>query len=231
MFILPEIEEGTLYQTIANNSTKFTGGVLHRALSMVLPGGGASRFHRPVKSLFVPKFFGRSDRRSVGSGDRHRDFARKRSTGYDLHQFVDRPRRNNGTGIGLTNYMAMLGTHIDPTATGPSGGTKSASSSASNNGAMTFRGISFDQGRKLAGLSDGASKTPLAGETKEKRLSSWYDGTANWLCGARHGNLTGVLVNPPASSHHHGERERFERQRQMGGGQQRHHEQRRRPRH
>ena len=35
---------------------------------------------------------------------------------------------------------------------------------------MTFRGISFDQGRKLAALTDGASKTPLAGETKEKRV-------------------------------------------------------------
>ena len=65
---------------------------------------------------------------------------------------------------------------------------------------MSFRGTSFDQGRKLAGLSDGASKTPLAGETKEKRLASWYDGTCNWLVAARHGNNTGAAVNPPANN-------------------------------
>ena len=66
---------------------------------------------------------------------------------------------------------------------------------------MAFRGTSFDQGRKLASLTDGTSKTPLAGETKEKRLSSWYDGTCNWLVAARHGNATtGTSINPPASN-------------------------------
>ena len=78
--------------------------------------------------------------------------------------------------------------------------SKSASNTKSNNGAVTFRGTSFDQGRKLASLSDGASKTPLAAETKEKRLASWYDGTCNWLVAARHGNNTGQLVNPPANN-------------------------------
>jgi hypothetical protein len=64
---------------------------------------------------------------------------------------------------------------------------------------MAFRGTGFDQGRKLAAMSDGASKTPLAGETKEKRISSWYDGTFNWLVGAKHGTTLGALIPVPAT--------------------------------
>jgi prepilin-type N-terminal cleavage/methylation domain-containing protein len=198
VFILPEIEEGTLYQTIANNSTKFTQAAFFTGI--VNGSSGAAVPHVStvqLKAFLCPSF----------SGDPIVDLsatvaatATSPGNGQPVTTYTSLSTLNGATGIGLTNYMAMLGTHIDPTATGPSGGTKSASSTASNNGAMTFRGTSFDQGRKLAGLTDGASKTPLAGETKEKRLSSWYDGTANWLCGARHGNLTGVLVNPPASS-------------------------------
>ena len=107
---------------------------------------------------------------------------------------------NGATGIGLTNYMAMLGTHIDPTATGPSGGTKSASSSASNNGAMTFRGTSFDQGRKLAGLTDGASRRRWRVKPRRSGCRRGTMGPPIGYAVQCHGNLTGVLVNPPASS-------------------------------
>ena len=53
---------------------------------------------------------------------------------------------------------------------------------------MKFRGTAFDQGFKLAELSDGLSKVPLVAETRERRFASWYDGTMNWVVAARHSN-------------------------------------------
>ena len=88
-------------------------------------------------------------------------------------------------GLAITNYQAVLGTHIDDI--GPAVAPyplKSASLPNSNNGAMLFRGVGFDIGRKLAAITDGTSKTPLVAETRERRLSSWYDGTFNWLVAA-----------------------------------------------
>ena len=175
VFILPEIEEGTLYQTIANNSTKFTA----YAFAPVIVNGtsGSTTPHVcsvQLKAFLCPSFSGDPIVDSIsaaGTGT-----ATSPGTGQPVTNYQTSGTLNMGTGTAITNYNAMLGTHIDPT-------SKSASNTNSNNGAMTFRGTSFDQGRKLASLSDGASKTPLAGETKEKRLASWYDGTCNWLVG------------------------------------------------
>jgi prepilin-type N-terminal cleavage/methylation domain-containing protein len=197
VFVLPEIEEGTLYQTIANNSTKFTAYAF--ATSIVNGSSGSTTPHCStvqLKAFLCPSF----------SGDPVVDMSAavvasptSPGTGQPVTNYTAPGTLNNGTGVALTNYQAMLGTHIDPNASAPYP-AKSASSPNSNNGAMSFRGTSFDQGRKLASLSDGASKTPLAGETKEKRLASWYDGTCNWLVAARHGNNTGAAVNPPANN-------------------------------
>ncbi len=88
-------------------------------------------------------------------------------------------------GIASTSYNAILGTHIDVSA-GTVFSARSASLDNSNNGGMKFRGTAFDQGFKLAELSDGLSKVPLIAETRERRFASWYDGTMNWIVAARH---------------------------------------------
>src|SRR5262249_14109592 len=103
-------------------------------------------------------------------------------------------------GVAITNYNAMLGTHVDTT---PNGGFPASSASLpnSNNGAMKFRPNNrgpFDIGYKLANFVDGASKTPLAAETRERRFSSWYDGTFNWVVGARCATNTGAMLVQPA---------------------------------
>ena len=227
VFILPEIEEGTLYQAIANNSTKFTAPAFSNTI--VNGASGSASPHAAtvqLKAFLCPSFSGDPvvDQSTATTGTASVQGTGQPVTTYEISTSMP-GGVNNGTGIAITNYQAMLGTHIDPNVTGPSGTTKSASSTASNNGAMMFRGMSFDQGRKLAALSDGASKTPLAGETKEKRVASWYDGTFNWLCGARHGSPTGTYVNPPGHivDLHHAS-ERLERHRQMGCWHQRHHD-------
>ena len=101
---------------------------------------------------------------------------------------------NRATGIAMTSYNAIAGTHIDPV-------TKSVSSPNTNNGGMKFRGTAFDQGRKLSELTDGTSKVPLVAETRERRFSSWYDGTMNWVVAARHSNPSaGTTPIIPASN-------------------------------
>ena len=197
VFILPEIEEGTLYQTIANNSTKFTANAF--ANQIVNGASGSQTPHCStvqIKAFLCPSFSGDP---VVDLSARQAASASVPGTGDPVTSYTAVGQLNSGTGVAITNYQAMLGTHIDPAASAPYP-AKSASSPNSNNGAMAFRGTSFDVGRKLAALSDGASKTPLAGETKEKRVSSWYDGTYNWLVAARHGNpTTGAAINPPAT--------------------------------
>jgi prepilin-type processing-associated H-X9-DG protein len=88
---------------------------------------------------------------------------------------------NGAKGIAITNYNAIVGTHIDP---------------------AVFRGITFDMGRKLAAMTDGTSKVPLVAETRERRFSSWYDGTMNWVVAARHSNPTAgtVALDQPVST-------------------------------
>jgi prepilin-type processing-associated H-X9-DG protein len=100
---------------------------------------------------------------------------------------------NGAKGIGITNYNAILGTHIDdigpPVAPYP---LKSASLPNSNNGGMKFRGRAFDAGFGISphssAFTDGESTVPIIAETRERRFSSWYDGTMNWVVAARHSN-------------------------------------------
>jgi type II secretory pathway pseudopilin PulG len=113
---------------------------------------------------------------------------------------------NGATGIAITNYNAILGTHIDDI--GPAVAPyslKSASVPNSNNGGMLFRprnGAPFDIGLKLADITDGLSKTLLVAETRERRFSSWYDGTMNWVVGARHSDpKTGTTPITAAAFH------------------------------
>jgi hypothetical protein len=98
----------------------------------------------------------------------------------------------------------MLGTHIDNV--GPAVAPyplKSASLPNSNNGAMMFRGKSFDFGTRLAAITDGTSKTIMVAETRERRFASWYDGTMNWVVAARHSNPAAGATAITAVSKNH----------------------------
>ena len=197
VFILPEIEEGNLYQTISNNSSKFTLSAFNSQVQNGNPTAPATISYPhcstvQLKAFICPSF----------SGDATLDTS-ARVTGAAASSTVETgtipatytgaiSTQAGGTGIALTNYNAMLGTHInnDAAAQAPFTATQEASSTNSNNGAMKFRGTTFDQGYKIAAITDGTSKTPLAAETREKRLASWYDGTFNWVVAARHSKPT-----------------------------------------
>ena len=199
VMILPEIEEQTLFQTISNNSNKFVTAAFSTAIV-----NGPLNSPQPhcatvqLKAFICPSFAGDpvidTSSRTPGSAT-----SGAVESGVCPANYVPAAGNaagvNMGQGLGITNYNAMAGTHLD--SVGPAQGTfpalKSLSLPTSNNGGMKFRantGGPFDIGTKLAGLTDGASKTPLAAETRERRLSSWYDGTFNWVVGARHSQPT-----------------------------------------
>ncbi|HEY2760292.1 MAG TPA: DUF1559 domain-containing protein [Pirellulales bacterium] len=200
VFILPEIEEGPLYQTISNNSTKFTVSAFSSLLVNGPPNSTGVQHCATVqlKAFICPSFSGDP---TLDTSTRTPGTTTTIETGTIPSNYTQPFSTNNGaTGLGITNYNAMLGTHID---VGPAVAPYvqfSASSPNSNNGGMRFRGTTFDQGLKFAAFTDGTSKTPIAAETREKRLASWYDGTFNWVVAARHGSTNGTQINPPANN-------------------------------
>jgi hypothetical protein len=178
--ILPEIEEQALFQNISINSNKFSLPAFSPVVINGAPGGGAPH----ASTLQLERF-----RCPSCAGGPVVDVSPRMigvaggaiETGSAISNYVGGIATASGsTGIAITNYNAILGTHVDP---------HSKSASNPNNGAMRFRpidGRAFDIGMKLASITDGLSRTPTVAETRERRFSSWYDGTMNWVVAARH---------------------------------------------
>jgi prepilin-type N-terminal cleavage/methylation domain-containing protein len=193
--ILPEIEEQTLFQTISNNSNKFTISAFNTAIVNGPLNSGQPHCNTvQLKAFICPSFAGDP---TIDMSQRVQGTATAVETGEKC--------ANYNANMAITNYNAMAGTHIDSIAAASGGFIQlSLSLPTSNNGGMKFRasaGGPFDIGNKLAGLTDGASKTPLAAETRERRLSSWYDGTFNWVVGARHSNPPNGATPTPGANY------------------------------
>jgi prepilin-type N-terminal cleavage/methylation domain-containing protein len=213
VLILPQLEEGALYQNISTNSQKFAYTAFNSSVVNGSPGTSAVTGFPHASSVQLKQFLCPSF-----AGDPTVDVSAAvagttgtPTTGSPVTNYTTIGTQGSATGVALTNYSAMAGTHIYGT-----GGTGSASAvetagtapnlagispTIANDGAMLFRpsGTTFDQGRKLASISDGTSKTVVLGESREKRLSSWYDGTTNWLVAARHGDSAGTALSPTVS--------------------------------
>ncbi|HZZ28350.1 MAG TPA: DUF1559 domain-containing protein [Pirellulales bacterium] len=199
VLILPQIEETALYQNISTNSQKF----LLPAFSNSVINGAAGSPHCStvqLKQFQCPSFAGDPvvDQSPLGTGSAGTPATGSPCTNYNTAGIL-----NNGTGVAITNYSAMAGTHLYGTGV-VSGTTAEASVSGSptksldstgNDGAMSWRGTQFDQGRKLAALEgDGTSKIPMVGETRERRLAAWYSGSTNWLLASRQGDSNGTAI-------------------------------------
>jgi type II secretory pathway pseudopilin PulG len=192
VLILPQIEQPELYQSIAHTSSKFTIPAFSPLVRGIYDGRTPQAESPPacvisLEAFQCPDFTGGTNvdlsPRAVGVPDGAIE------TGSAPQKYVDFVAANGPKGIALTNYNAMLGTHIDNV--GPAVAPyplKSASLPNSNNGAMMFRGRAFDAGTRLPAITDGTSKTIMVAETRERRFGSWYDGTMNWVVAARHSN-------------------------------------------
>jgi type II secretory pathway pseudopilin PulG len=187
VYILAEFQHCSEFQALSNNSQKFTLPALSPLIINGDPGSTAPHISTLQFSEFqCPSFsFGHVldvSPRTVGT------------TGGNVETGAIPPNylggiatANGGTGIGITNYNAILGTHIDNVGPAvPPFPLKSASLPNSNNGGMKFRGASYDIGFRLMEFTDGTAHVPLVAETRERRFSSWYDGTMNWVVATRH---------------------------------------------
>jgi type II secretory pathway pseudopilin PulG len=177
VLILPDLEQVELYQSIVTTSNKFT---LPAFSPKVMGKPGRNEPHPATITIAALRCPQSTDgtmldisARTVGAGKKYESGTLPPNYAGEL------ATANGAKGIALTNYNAILGTHIDP---------DKKSASVPNNGGMMFRGTMFDQGRKLAAMTDGTSKVPVIAETNETRFSSWYDGTMNWVVAARHSN-------------------------------------------
>jgi type II secretory pathway pseudopilin PulG len=187
VFILPEIEESdgfmAVYQSFVASSNKFRESAFSQT-NVIGPLGGTSphwSLAQP-RELQCPSF---TDGSAVDVSPRTIGGPGILETG-TLHPNYPAQFGSNTNQIGITNYHAIAGTHIDQT-------TKSVSNP--NNGGMKFRGVTLGAGLFDRDLPDGASKVPLVCETRERRFSSWYDGTMNWVVAARHSDP----ANPSAA--------------------------------
>jgi len=185
--LLPDIEESTLYQSITTTSLKFNKAAFSQNVlaSSSTPGATANAANPHASSVQINGFVCPSF-----SGDRTVSSDPSITASAPPAQYMPSAGVTGGPAAGITNYTALAGTHFAAAvAAGPpaQSADRLLTTASTNNGAMQFKGSAFDQGRKLAALTDGTSKVPVSCETKERLIASWYDGTTNWVMGARHG--------------------------------------------
>jgi prepilin-type processing-associated H-X9-DG protein len=192
VWTLAEIECGPEYQTLSQTSKKFTRPAFAPGIEASLGTVKATSFAQPV--FICPSSSG-----GHFLDDSPRTAGSPRGV-VETGMLPPNYKSTRGDKFAITNYNAMLGTHID-IAADKDFPARSASLKNSNNGAMSFRGKSFDRGRTLAACTDGTSRTVLIAETRERRFSSWYDGTMNWVTAARHSNPNaGTTAITPANN-------------------------------
>jgi hypothetical protein len=200
--ILPHMEESTLYQTISTASDKFsqpafnasaTATTTPKWIGLAGAGLGPHVCTAQIPALVCPSF----------AGDRTVDTSVAPGSVYTTP--TNFASLNNGQGVAITNYNAFVGTHCATTgATPPVMIAGTARNTPQPNGGMqlnatasTSGGFYGTSGYRIASLIDGTSKTVLVGETKERWMASWYDGTGNWLTGARQYDAsTGAVISP-----------------------------------
>ncbi len=192
VLIMPHMEESTLYQTIVNNSDKFSqpafGTAFEQAttpkwIGLASGNKGPHACTAQISALICPSF----------SGERVVDTSVSPGTVYN----PGTPSggfggAGNAQGVGMTNYNLIVGTDIRVTTVDGAPSTVGNKSTPKQNGGIALHATPASSssyygstGTRLSKMVDGTSKTVVAAETKERWYGSWYDGTMNWLIAAR----------------------------------------------
>ena len=171
VFVLPMIEETNLYNAISQRSNRFTDS--KGPFNPTIVYGSATYQHCScvsIPALVCPSWAGDGYTTSNTTIDSTVDGP---PPGYGAPEYVKSDSSMPGTGtqkftgrVGVTNYKAMVGTHMR-------GGVPVG------NGGLALGPM----GLTANAISDGTSKTIFVCETKECGYASWYDGTLNWLVG------------------------------------------------
>jgi prepilin-type N-terminal cleavage/methylation domain-containing protein len=182
---LPFLDESNLYNAISANSTsssaKFSLGPFNSAVSNV--AGLVSGSNGSIRACEVPLAQLRCASFAGGAYVENSDSGASSGLSYATEYTV-------GTNTpAITNYKAMVGTHISGTTVVCLSGTASGGKVPFDNGAITFYSttgtsssiVSRPAGIQISQINDGCSKTIMLAETKERGYSSWIDGTISWV--------------------------------------------------
>jgi len=172
--ILPQLDEGTLYDKISNGSKKFTTP----AFTDTITATGVKMDQKgikhvctfPIKVLVCPSFSG--DPYVLDSTFQNTTSNTGSSPGsspWKAFEGVDTIDQKP-YGPAISNYVATAASHIECMFKTKPTDTKTAEAP---NGIMTPSG-------GVKNVPDGVSKTLVLIESREQRYAAWYDGTVNW---------------------------------------------------
>ena len=198
--LLPFIEQNTPYNQLAQASKKFrypafqmAGGPTGNGCRWnAYPGGGAGnawwRHFSTIEldEVICPSFAGEPQ-----SG--HPNYVQYSSGNQSP---APTPPPNEPWNVIITNYKAVCATHfacmVEPNMTLATIQRLGMATVAElPNGVIVPPVTASSNGTKIGAILDGTSKTIVLAETKEQRVSSWYDGSTAWLVAAPAGSLKG----------------------------------------
>jgi len=170
--IRPFMEENGLYTMISSESNKFTlienGG--KGAFNAAIEDPNTARHYATVEldSLICPGF--------TGDPISQLSYSAPYSGLLGINA-ASRPP----IGVGISTYVAVSATQIGYVA-----GLVAASPTTNPCDGV----IVPNKGIKLRDVTDGASNTIMACETRERSLNSWIDGSINWVVGGNPNNVS-----------------------------------------
>jgi len=156
--LLPYIEEEQVYDEISRMSNKFKKEAFDPTLARGTEGNRVHFCTLQLSFLRCPSFSGGTICKGIATtGD----------TGESLYQ-------STYPEAALCNYICFPGAYFkDPNGT------------LVENGAIVSKMENNGRGLSQQALSDGTSKTILAGESRETNYACWYDGQAMWATALR----------------------------------------------
>jgi prepilin-type N-terminal cleavage/methylation domain-containing protein len=186
--ILPFIEQTVPYNDLANKSQKFrfpafqmTGGQNGQGIAS---SGAGNRYNSggPVMNPWW-RHFSTIDLDEV----RCPSFGGEAGSSYQPYGTYSSsavmppfdPAPSERWDVVTTNYKAMCATHFACMNPGAMGYTDSTLAEKPN-GIIVPPESDASKGTSIRSILDGTSKTILLAESKEQRISSWYDGNAAW---------------------------------------------------
>jgi prepilin-type N-terminal cleavage/methylation domain-containing protein len=208
VMLLPFMEQTVIYNNLSNTSKKFrfpafqmTGGIAGngapKGLGNRFNGGGSagSPYWRHFSTVDLdevrcPSFAG-------DAPSSHQNYTKYSATG---QLEVPNPPPSDPWSVISTNYKALSATHFACMLAPATVKAYTADQGEAPNGVIIPPASEQSKGISLRSVIDGSSKTVILAESKEQKVSSWYDGCAAWMTATPAGGCDATTVATTKSS-------------------------------